>query len=195
MERVPAAMVWVTLVVLGMVLGPPNRPDLNAFLWAVLSGDFRGAPAWLVAEFQWMGLWPLAIALLIRGDWRARVPAWPFLLGSFVLGCYALLPWFIFRSGPRVGGTGWLTGWWWPAILGVVALLWLVWAAATGSPRELLALIPTEGFTWSMTLDFLAFWLLSIVETRARARRAPWWLCTVPLLGLSIVLVIEALPE
>lgn len=193
MNRLGALGLWVALLAVGFGVGPPNRPDLGAFVADLLLGRWAGHPAWVVAEFQAMGLWPMLVGLQIRGDWRARVPAWPFVLASFGLGCYALLPWFVLRSGARgeasAGGLGSPVA---PALLGLAAAALLVGAVATGDPRELAHAFATDGFVWAMSWDFLAFWLVSLAEARARSRGTPWWLCAAPLVGTAAFLVLES---
>jgi hypothetical protein len=204
MNRGTAIVAWVVLVVAGMVLGPANRPDLGAVLWAVGTGDLHAAPSWFVAQFQCMGLWPLGIALLLRGDLRGdlrsglpggrRWPAWPFVVGSFVLGCYVLLPWFALRSGPPTEPPrGRFSGWGWPALLAAIAAAWIGWGIGAGSMADWVHLARTDGFTWAMTWDFCAFWLISVLEARSRLRRAPWPITLVPLVGLGAALAVEAL--
>ncbi len=193
MIRGAALVCWLLLIALGCGLPPPTRPDVGAWVADLLMGRWDGTSPWVVAEFQWMGLWPALVGLLIRSDWRARVPAWPFVLASFGLGCYALLPWFVLRQDPRgVSTGGWLGRPVWPVTLTAIAVALLVWAAATGDIRELGYAVAHEGFVWTMTFDFVAFWLLSIAESRARTRGTPWQWTLVPLVGLGVFLALES---
>lgn len=188
--RITAALGWLALLWVGFGVGPPQAPGTPDLVSDLLTGRFAPHPPWLVAHFQLMGLWPLLFAFALRGEWRARVPAWPFLLGSVALGCYVLLPWFVLRGpGPVDRGR------WWahaalPAGLAAGALAWVAWAAATGSGADWAHRVRADGFTWAMTWDFAAFWALSVAE--ARGRRGWWWAALVPVVGFGAVLAAEA---
>jgi hypothetical protein len=191
--RWTALVTWGVVVVAAFALGPPQRPDTGDLVRDLLTGNFAPYPPWLVAHFQWMGLWPALVGLALRGDWRARFPAWPFVLASFFLGCFALLPWFVLRpQAPRTPppAAGWLARWELPLVFGIMGLGWGVWAAATGSVGDWVTAAGTDGFTWAMTWDFAAFWVLSVAECRRRSPQWAWSL--VPLVGFAGVLAVEA---
>ncbi len=77
----------------------------------------------------------------------------------------------------------------WPDLLAAVGVALLVWAAATGDPRELARAVAREGFVWTISLLFVAFWALSVVEARARTRGTPWQWALVP---LGVFLALES---
>lgn len=196
MTRGAAIALWVALVAVGFGLSPPNRPDVLAWVVDLLVGRWAGTPQWVVAEFQMMGLWPALVGLLLRGDWRARpVPAWPFVLASFGLGCYALLPWFALRRGERAAaGPGPFARIDLPFALAFGAASLAAWAVAAGGaegPAGFWQAFRTDGFVFPMTWDFLAFWLVSVIEARARTRGTPWALALAPLVGLGVFLGLE----
>jgi hypothetical protein len=199
MTRGAAAALWLVIVVGGFGFAPPSRPDQWDWVVRLLTGRWEGESPWVVAQFQMMGLWPALVGLLVRGDWRARpIPAWPFALGAFAFGCYALLPWFVLRRGERNGAEpGPITGVVLPLALAASAAALAVGAVVLGGPAGPAAFARvfwTDGFVFPMTFDFLAFWLLSVAEARARARRTPWALTLVPLVGLGLFLALEARP-
>ncbi len=187
--RVAVALGWLGLLGVGFGVGPAQGPGTGELVLDLLTGRFAPHPPWLVAHFQLMGLWPLLFAFALRGEWRARVPAWPFLLGSLALGCYALLPWFVLRAPAEVDRRGPLGHPAVPAALAAAALAWAAWAAVAGDGGDWWHLVRTDGFTWAMTWDFAAFWGLSVLEAR---RRGWWWLALVPVVGFGAVLGWEA---
>ncbi|HMV69325.1 MAG TPA: hypothetical protein PKA64_20960, partial [Myxococcota bacterium] len=110
MDRRVAGALWGILALLAFGLAPPARPDWAAWCGRLVSGDWAGEDPAIVAHFQMMGVWPLAWAVLLRRDLRARpLPAWPFVLGSMALGALALLPWFVLRpAAQRPAEEGWI---------------------------------------------------------------------------------------
>jgi hypothetical protein len=68
----------------------------------------------------------------------------------------------------------------------------VAWAGVTGDPADLSGAITRDGLAFAMAADFLAFYLLSVVEARARTTGTPWAITLIPLLGLGIFLAFEA---
>ncbi|MFP3488833.1 hypothetical protein R0K20_14610, partial [Staphylococcus sp. SIMBA_130] len=54
--------------------------------------------AGLLAMFSLLGVFPAVFALLFLRNVSGSVPAWPFVVGSFVLGAFSLLPYFILNK-------------------------------------------------------------------------------------------------
>ena len=53
----------------------------------------------VVVLFNLMGLWPVVYASLALSDGRDQaVSAWPFVVGSFGLGAFALMPYLALRE-------------------------------------------------------------------------------------------------
>ena len=61
----------------------------------------------IVTIFNLMGVWPIILACILLFDREKRpVPAWPFVIGTFFLGSYVLLPYLgLRRSQPVFSGT------------------------------------------------------------------------------------------
>lgn len=190
--RVLAAALWLALVLVAFV-SPPARPDLLPWLKATLLGYWIGQEALLVAVFNLVGLAGLVAAGVLGPDLRARpLPAWPFVIGAFAIGGFALLPWLVLSGDggeehaalpaaiEGVGGPRWgvvlslLSG----AALG--AGLW--W----GDPVGYAAIARSEGFTFVMSVDFVALWLATLVMVRRRSATRAWLLALVPVLGPSL---------
>lgn len=198
MSRIAALVAWVGLIVVAFVVAPPARPDQGAWVVRLLTGDFTGTDPWVVAHFQAMGLWPLVLAVLardrLRGPWRwGAVPGWPFVLGAFALGAFALLPWWILGRAapgpaPRALASPWL-----PAALGAIAVALVGWASIAGDPAAWWAVFRGESFVWAMGFDFCALWALSVATVAAieRPRPSAAW-CAIPLVGAAIWAVLDA---
>ncbi|MEZ4317785.1 MAG: hypothetical protein R3F61_09785 [Myxococcota bacterium] len=184
----PLRAVWVALFALllgeALLLSPPQRPDQTAWILRLLTGDWAGEEPLVVALFQLMGVWPLALAALLA-PWLRRepVPLWPFALGSMALGAFSLLP------GLALGGTPVPPARWQQRLgsrvvaggIAVPALVLFGWGVVAGSPSAFAAIWRTEQFVHVMALDFLTLWAVSIGV--ARHQGGPWALTFVPVLG------------
>ncbi|MFT4626484.1 MAG: hypothetical protein ACI8PZ_005161 [Myxococcota bacterium] len=178
MGRGSAALLWLALIATAF-LAPPNRPELLAWLIDLMTGEWGGHEPWVVAHFQLMGVWPALLALLLRGDGPR---SWPFRAGAFALGCFALLPWLALRTEGRPAPPDRL--WGGVAVaLGVVAAALVAWAALFGSPAAWVSEASADGFVFVMAFDFVAFWLVGLLEARARCPRWQW--AFVPVIGLA----------
>ena len=192
MSRTLALLVWLVLVGTVWVFAP--RDEVSVYSWVLEQIAFRSSMKgnWVVAWFWLLGIWPALVGLLLRSDWNARPPAWPFVLGSFFLGCYVLLPWFVIRREPRrVREDGWFDRWDIPVGIVFVALFLVAWATASGHPSEIYHAVLTNGVAFAMAGDSLAFWALSILEARERSQRTSWLITIIPLIGLGIFLALE----
>jgi hypothetical protein len=166
--RIVYAVVWAAVTLVGMGFAPPNRPDLWAWLVRLMTGDWAGENPLVVAHFQLMGVWPLLMIALWRREWRrhGRLPAWPFLIGSFVLGCYAAMPYAFLRKEPALGDPGVPRLVW--GVLGSAFLALAGWGLAAGDVAAWAAAVRTDGFMWPMMWDFLLFAGLFVAESRGR---------------------------
>ncbi|KHE67479.1 hypothetical protein [Halobacillus sp. BBL2006] len=52
----------------------------------------------LLMLFSLLGIYPAVFAILILSHDKSRFPAWPFVVGSFMLGAFALLPYFFLSN-------------------------------------------------------------------------------------------------
>ena len=197
MHRLVPLLAWILLVVVAFGPWAPAeaRPDQTEWLIRLMTGDWEGENLLVVAEFQLMGIWPVLCALLLRAEWRARpVPAWPFLLASFALGCFVLIPWFATRPAeplelaPPSRPRGFLA-----AVLGLVAAALITWGTAFGDPVDFVASVSTNPFLWAMTWDFGAFAALFAVVAIRASDHPLRWLCLVPVLGPATWLAVREL--
>ena len=185
-------LLWLGLVLVAVV-SPPARPDLWTWVEMTLTGYWIGQEAWLVALFNLVGVAVLVTAGVLGPDLRARpLPAWPFVLGAFAVGGYALLPWLVLSGDggeghaplPRViEGVG---GQRWGAVLGLLSGAALASGLWWGDPIGYVAIARAEGFAFIMSFDFIVLWLVTLVMVRRRSQSRAWLLALVPVLGPSL---------
>lgn len=94
---------WGLFVAYAAALAPPDDPALTrALVKGSMSGDFGGVDHAIAAVFSMLGVVPvLASTFVLRDGADRKLPAWPFALGMFVAGAFALLPWLALRDVAR----------------------------------------------------------------------------------------------
>jgi hypothetical protein len=168
---------------------------------------------WLLTVFSWLGIYPSIFAcLLLRRSGKARrsrVPAWTFVLLSFGLGAFALLPFFAWSSQTRRGsgyeqlsfgsqresGIGRVAT---HKLTHVVLLLLTLgtgfYAVTQGNPDVYMDAFRASSFVHIMTIDFVILTLLSVIALFRDAsdnRRSRGWAAAglIPLIGPLIYLM------
>ena len=166
---------WLGFVLYAFILAPPDRPDTADLILRLSTGAWDGINPAVVALFNAMGLWPMVYAAVALGeshDQRRR--AWPFVVGSFAVGAFALLPYLALRT-PNLGPTGLgsndngappsrllrlLESRWLGAVLAAGAIALAIFALTQGDWPDFWQQWQTSRFIHVMTLDFCALWLL-----------------------------------
>lgn len=157
--RVASGGLWLALLGIAFFTAPPAAPDTGAQITQMLTGQLAGLNVSLFALFNLMGVWPLAMAIALRTDrpwWK-----WPFIAGSFALGAFVLLPYFVLRpwGDPRVEPTSipgrFLASRW---LLLALAIGGLAFGALffVGDLQGFAVLWKTQQFPYVMSFDFVA---------------------------------------
>jgi hypothetical protein len=196
---------WLVLVAILLSPVPPSRPDEWAWILDLCTGRWDNEDPSVLVVFNLMGVWPLVLMTQLRGSlWAKPLPGLPFALGSFALGAYALLPFFILRPAantdrplPKIGGL--LDHWALPALCLTASMGLLGWFAFAGDPWVYAERAQSEKFLFAMAVDFCTLWTLSTVlaEQAHRddpSRPSPWW-CLIPVAGSALWLVMAARPK
>ena len=185
MHRALYIGIWLLLLGEALLLSPPPRPDQGEWVVRLLTGDWGGEETSVVALFQLMGVWPLAMAALLAPRLRrAPVPLWPFVLGSMALGAFVLLPGLALGGGrqPVARWQAWAGHRVVVGGLGCASVGLLIWAVGSGRPSAFVEAWRHEQFVHVMTHDFVALWLTSIVAAHEQGE-ARWWWTLWPLVG------------
>lgn len=97
---------WLGFVLYAFILAPPDRPDTADLILRLSTGAWDGINPAVVALFNAMGLWPMVYAAVALGESHGQPRrAWPFVVGSFAVGAFALLPYLALRT-PNLGPAG-----------------------------------------------------------------------------------------
>lgn len=187
---------WVALVAYAARFAPPEDP---ALLGRLLRADLASVDASIVAVFNMLGVIPvLASGFVLRDGATRRLPAWPFALGMFALGAFALLPWLALRrlggarTPPRPAGRVRRMLATRAAAWGVVAALAALatWGLLAGSGTAYLAAFRTTSLVHVMTIDLvLCAGLLFALGREAHgveAPRAVALLRWIPIFGVAV---------
>lgn len=157
--RVAAIVAWVALALETWLIAPP-APDTGALVVDLFL--FRGPDPLITAAFQMMGVWPLLYArILLRGTRSQRVTPWLFVVASFFIGAFAVLPALALRryGAPTASDPGWLrkftesdrVG----QVLAGIGFVLLGWGVIAGDVDVALRWWREHGFVHTFGLDFL----------------------------------------
>jgi hypothetical protein len=188
---------WLGLITYAIALAPPDRPDTLDLIIKLSTGQWDGLNPFIIALFNLMGIWPVIYSAVLLFDGRGqRIPAWPFVLGSFALGAFALLPYLALRKpNPSfLGEKGWLLklldSRWLGLILLLATLFLLGYGIGQGDWADFLTQWRSSRFIHVMSLDFVALSLLfPIVLKDDLARRGLknnflfWAIALIPLIA------------
>lgn len=176
-------VVWAAFAVYAFAFAPPDDPALTkALLRGMFTTDFGAADPAIAAVFSTLGVVPVLASTFVLADGaRRRLAAWPFALGMFAVGAFALLPWLAFRGlgGPRAsprepGAVARFLGKRFCRAGIVLALLGLSgWGLARGSAAAYAAAFRSASMVNVMTLDLLLCTLLLYVLVEEARQREP----------------------
>ncbi|NJK33670.1 MAG: DUF2834 domain-containing protein [Oscillatoriales cyanobacterium SM2_2_1] len=193
--RIGLGAVWLAFVVYTFGFAPPDSPQTGELLQKLISGNWQAVDGWVVALFNWMGVYPAVFAAVLATDGeRQRVPAWPFVTASFLVGAFAILPYMVLRDPqPTFSGvrSRWIGVWEHPAtgvVLLAIALFFGAYGISNGDLQTFIALWQTNRFVHVMSLDFglltlLLPWLVGDDLSR-RTMDGDYWVAVTGLLPL-----------
>jgi len=203
--RVSLVALWLALLAWAFFVAPPSDglDGERAAAWLLFQGD----PA-LVATFNLLGVWPMIYAAVLLRDPPQRLPAWPFVVLSFVVGGFALLPYLALRrwAAPPRSHPGWLlrllTGRGFAVFVLVSGAALILWGTLFGSRQVFAAELAVSPLVSIMTADLLAltiaFWAVLVDDVRRYG--GPAWaalLGAIPIVGPPIWLLVRptTIPE
>ena len=196
-RRVTLFLLWLGFILYAFLLAPPDQPDTLELITKLSTGQWTGINPLVVSLFNLMGIYPLIYSAVLLIDGRGqKIPAWPFVLGSFAVGAFAILPYLALRqanpvfSGEKSGLIKLLDSRWFGLSLLLGALALLVYGFSQGNGADFIAQWQSSRFIHVMSLDFyflsLVFPLLLKDDMSRRGMKNPslfWVVSLLPLLG------------
>jgi len=196
-RRVTLFLLWLGFILYAFLLAPPDQPDTLDLITKLSTGQWGGINPLVVSLFNLMGIYPLIYSAVLLIDGRGqKIPAWPFVLGSFAVGAFAILPYLALRqanpvfSGEKSGLIKLLDSRWFGLSLLLGALALLVYGFSQGNGADFIAQWQSSRFIHVMSLDFyflsLVFPLLLKDDMSRRGMKNPslfWLVSLLPLLG------------
>lgn len=203
-------LVWIAFIAYALLLAPGQSPGSDPIFKELIT--MQSKEPWLLTVFSWLGIFPAVYAcMLLRTSvkGRGRVPAWPFVILSFGLGAFALLPYYAWSSSAnrasgygnlhfgrqRESGIGRVAA---HKLTHVVLLLLTLgtafYAVTQGHPDVYMEAFNQSAFVHIMTIDFLLLTLLSMIaiyrDTEVSRRSAAWTAAgIIPIVGPLIYLL------
>ena len=202
------AALWLGFIAYGIWLSPPSAPNTVEVIGQLSTGQWAELNPGVVVLFNLMGLWPIIYASLALSDGREQaIPAWPFVVGAFGFGAFALMPYLALRKPtyalPHRPKTGLIKAMNHPLVgvgVSIAALLLVVYGISQGDIvetwQDFSQQFATSRFIHVMTLDFCMLTLLTpslLWDDIARRRCAAAWraVSLLPLLGPALYLALR----
>lgn len=198
-------LLWVSVVVYAFFLAPPNQPDTFELIKNLSTGNWDGINPLVIALFNIMGIWPMIYGGLIFTDGREqKIAAWPFAVGSFGVGAFALLPYLALRE-PNQKFTGSkdivlkiLDSRWLGVALMLGTLVLLSFGLLKGDWGDFIQQWQSSRFIHVMTLDFCLLCLLfpallgdDMARRGLKNSSLFWAVALVPLIGSLLYLCLR----
>jgi len=160
-------LVWLAFVGYAFLLAPPEQPDTFELIKHLSTGQIVGINPLISSLFSIMGVWPLIYGCLLFIDGRGqKIRAWPFALGSFGVGAFALLPYLALREpNPEFYGQKnlflkILDSRWTGFLVALIGINLAVYGLLTGDWQDFVHQWQTSRFIHVMSLDFVMLSLL-----------------------------------
>jgi len=204
-RKIALWLLWLGFAVYAFGFAPPDQPDTVDLIKRLATGQIDGINPLIVALFNIMGVFPVIYAALLLIDGKMqKVRAYPFVLGSFGVGAFAVLPYLALRepNGEFTGQKNWLLkvldSRWLGVVVAIAALGLVGYGLTQGDWADFAQQWQTSRFIHVMSLDFCMLCLLFPILLRDDMARRGWhnpaifWAVSlVPFLGAAFYLVLR----
>ena len=189
--------IWLGFTIYAFVFAPANDPNTIDLIINLSSANFQDINPLIIALFNLMGILPIIYSCFLFFDGRnQKIPAWVFVIASFGVGAFAILPYLALRQPSTVwtGEKNTLLKVLESPIIGILitisATLLIFWGIYNGDWSDFIQQWHSSKFIHVMSLDFcMLCLLLPVIVKDDLARRnidRPFifWLITlIPLFG------------
>lgn len=196
-KRISFWLLWLGLIAYAFLFAPPDRPDTLSLIQNLSTGNWDGINPLVIALFNIMGILPMVYACFLLIDGRGQnVRAFPFVIGSFAVGAFALLPYLALRQpnssfqGEAAGLIRLVDARWTGRAIALAALGLLTYGITQGNWADFVQQWQTSRFIHVMSLDFCLLCLLipallgDDMERRGLKDNGLFWaIALTPLLG------------
>lgn len=99
LRKIGFGLIWLVFVGYAFGLAPPPQPDTATLIINLSTGNWQDINPLIIALFNLMGIWPAIYACVLLPDGRGQnVSAFPFVIVSFAVGAFAILPYLALRQ-------------------------------------------------------------------------------------------------
>jgi len=205
-KKIVFGIIWLAFGAYAFLLAPPDQPETVLLIQNLISGNLEGINPAIIALFNLMGVLPAIYACMLFSDGRGqKLPAWLFVMLSFGIGAFGLLPYFALRK-PNPDFTGkknlvinLFDSRWTGVVLAIASVYLVGYAIKEGNWADFITQFQTNRFINVMSLDFcllcLLFpWLLTDDMHRRGMEDSGMYLLvsTVPLFGALTYLCLRS---
>lgn len=187
---------WIAFIAYAVYFAPNGN---QGYLHQLMTMD--DPDPFLLMVFSFLGIYPLVFSALLLEEDDAWLPLWPFVLGMFMLGAFALMPYFFLSKGKtsrKRRTPKWLSKGLQSSIfttllmIGTVALC--LYGVIQGDFQLYLEAFQTSQFVHVMTIDFFILTTLSYFVIYWRERKNGQvnqlhWLGFMPIVGAILYLI------
>lgn len=205
LQTVGFFLLWLGFSVYAFGFAPPAQPATFETIMQLSTGQWDTLNPAIVALFNLMGIWPMVYACLALPDGVGqKVPAWPFVAGSFGIGAFALLPYLALRQpldtfdGSKTKIIKLVDSVWTGRVIALGSLILLTYGFTQGNWSDFAQQWQTSQFIHVMSLDFCM--LCAVVSPLVKSDMAKrnlnnpllfWCAVLIPLLGVALYLSIR----
>jgi len=195
-------LLWLAFTSYAFFLAPPDDPNTVVLIGNLINMQLNAINPLVVALFNLMGIFPMLYGCLMFTDGRGqKLPAWLFVIASFAVGAFAILPYLAWRSpNPHFSGKkGWGLVIWESRLTGIVLLAGaiglLYYGITQGNWADFVQQWQTSRFIHVMSLDFLMLCLVfpallgdDMARRNFQNPKIFWAVALFPLLGSLLYL-------
>ena len=198
-------LIWLSWVIYAFTFAPTQQVADMAYIMQMMRMETEQVDASVIALFNLMGVWPMIMAAILLIDGRGqKIPAWPFLLGSCVLGNFILFPYIILRKanphfdGRKTIGVRVADSKIFAMLIFLLANAMILLALLMGNVEAFKTTFAVNNLVNIMTFDFILFLFAfpailgdDMLRRGIDDRRQFWFHTLIPVLGPCLYLLVR----